>query len=146
MTDNTYDNEGRRRFFRSFAGKTFEFLQEISGHRNIPLSRLDTLPAETVEGIIPVLFKDGGWGFKDNLLLKYSDEEQKYQSFRKFDEEELFVIEHFNKKKTLKSIASLYSEKYKQDFQACFKKVSSLFFELAKLRVYHPLKVYDSII
>ncbi len=146
MTDNTYDNEGRRRFFRSFAGKTFEFLQEISGHRNIPLNRLNTLPAETAEGIIPVLFKNEGWGFKDNMLMKYSDKDQEYKSFREFDEKELFVIEHFNKRKTLKSIAGLYSEKYKQDFQTCFKRVSGLFFELAKLRVYHPLKVYDSII
>jgi len=145
MTDNTYNNAGRRRFFRSFAGKTIEFFEEISGHRNIPLNKLDTLPVDIAEGIIPVLFKDEGWMFKDNLLMKHSDKENKCQVFREFDEEELFIIGHFNNKKTLKRIASLYSEIYKQDFPACFKKVSSLFFELAKLRVYHPSKVYDNI-
>ena len=145
MTGQTSNSPGRRRFFRSFAGRAIEFFEEISGHRNIPLNKLDTLPVETIEGIIPVLFKDEGWDIKDNLLMKYSVKEKRFQVFREFDEEELFIIGRFNNKKSLASIANLYSEKYKQDFQICFKKVRGLFFELAKLRVYHPLKVYDNI-
>ncbi|MDA3894333.1 MAG: hypothetical protein PF517_21945 [Salinivirgaceae bacterium] len=128
----------RRDFFRQFIGQFLILNDEVKGKQNIPLNRLHELPNNIVERIVPVFFTNEDW-HKEGNCIRF----QKQQKELKLNAIEAAIFELFNKPFSIKKMAAIITQRHNMPYNKAFEMVSSLFFNLAKLRVCHPNESLD---
>jgi hypothetical protein len=129
----------RRDFFKNLIGSAGTSEGKKTENK-IPLNRLKELPEKIVLNIEPVLFPQNHWKLKDNAIFSFENStDNKYS----LDTVEKDIFNHFSKSHKLFKIIQEISDAHHLTYSDSYKKVTSLFFALASMRVCHPREVYN---
>lgn len=132
----------RRDFFKQFIGQIGVLRDDIRGVQCIPLNRLSELPGNIIEDIEPVFFPDEIWHLNDGILFIQEQHSKKSLEIS-LDGLELKIFRFFVKGTKLKQTAINIVQDSELDFDDTYRKVTSLFFKLASLRLCHPRVIHN---
>ncbi len=133
---------GRRKFLSSIAGWIASFADEMRGIPQMELKNLNKVPDEIIREMIPVFVIDGTYKIEEEKLMKYDISSEEYSDFLIPTRHQMFIIRSFNGISTIADISTKYAEKYKLEKEDAFRKVRSLFIDLAGNKVCHPRDVH----
>ncbi len=131
----------RRDFFKQFIGQSLLIRDEIRGHENIPLKRLNELPDNIIEEIIPVFFQDTKWELNNKIICVFNIKNKICNKINLSDIEDNALV-CFKKGLSLKQTAIEINEKQNTSLDLVYQSVTSFFFILANLQICHPREVY----
>jgi hypothetical protein len=137
MNDNS-----RRGFFRLLLRNVIVLADEAKGRRNIPLNKLDKLPTQTVQSIVPIAFPKG-WRLEGTTLYLIDRKTGEYLPYHELTSVEFYIFQEFFTGETLGQIANKAEEYNKMTTGAAWPITAHLFFELAKQRICHPKEEYE---
>ena len=132
----------RRSFFKDFLGQVGVLRDEMRGVENIPLNRLNELPENIVDEIVPVFFPDEEWEKRDNVIYILKEKNKERNQIHLSPTEEIafdFLMQGLMLKQISLNIESQSELSYDEAYQV----VTSLFFSLSSRRICHPKEVYD---
>lgn len=131
----------RRGFFKEFIGQVGVLLGDLRGVENIPLNRLNELPEDTIEQIVPIFFPDEDWDIQDGEILLSERNGIKEKSIPLSDMDH-DIINLFKQNISLKQVAQQMDGNSAIPLEDIYQNVTSLFFRLASLRICHPKEIY----
>ena len=134
--------KSRRSFFKDFLGQVGVIHDEMRGVENIPLNRLNELPENIVDEIVPVFFPDEEWEKRENVvyILKEKNKEQNQIQLSAAEE---IAFDLFKQGLMLKQISQKIESQLDLPYDEAYQVVTSLFFSLSSMRICHPREVYD---
>lgn len=132
----------RRRFIKAFISELISVNEEIHGIKNISLNRLNELPRNEINQIVPVMFKDINWKVSPDKKLQLN-KNGVFRDYRMLDNHELYMLNQMEKHLSLHTIGNKLSDEFNIDPIESLNIVSGFFFEMASLMICHPEKQYD---
>ncbi len=133
----------RRDFLKKVTGQPSTIREEIRREEKIPLNRLNELPDNIIEMIEPVLFPQGSWKIVRNTFYQTERNTEHERHKYVLGEYEDEIFRSFKEHKCLKIIAKEITIKYNLPYSLSYEKVTSLFFNLAAMRICHPREAYN---
>jgi len=132
----------RRSFFKNFLGQVGVLHDEMRGVENIPLSRLNELPKDIVDDIVPVFFPDEEWEKRENVLYLLREQSKGNKQISLSPSEEI-AFDFLKQGIFLKRAAQLLANQLEISYDEAYQLTTCLFFSLASMRICHPREVYD---
>lgn len=132
----------RRQFFKQFIGQVGAIRDDIRGVDNIPLNRLNELPDDIIDGIVPVFFEDEQWEKSENSIILLDDQNNKIEDIHLSTIEEIaFPLLKSDIK--LREVSEQLVSICEIPFDKAREITTTLFFKLASNRICHPHEVYN---
>jgi len=131
----------RRGFFKEFVGQVGVLWDDLKGVENIPLKRLNELPEDIIERIVPVFFPEVDWYIEDDKLF-FKEGKGKTKRSISVNQMDHVILELFQQNISLKQTAQKIEIAANIPFEEIYKDVTLLFFRLASFRICHPKEIY----
>jgi hypothetical protein len=138
-------DQGRRGFFKRFAGEAIAWLEELSGIRHYKLADLWDVSEESLSTLEPLISPGVDILLESGKVFCRTPANASLEFLFDADEENLFVFNRFNGSNSVGRIASELSISMKWSPEQSYAHVRGLFLKLIRLRVCIPKNTINAV-